>query len=241
MLNGFPGTNLPPAILDQPFNRTVVTGTNVSLRVICDGSLPMRYQWYLDDLPLAGRTNSWLPITNTLPSHSGPYQVVAMNNFGAVTSTVATLTVTPPPVKLTLVGISTNGFRFSFTSQTGVLYIVEFTDILPNGLWTQLERRFGIGGLEIVTDPSAGAGVRFYRVRALYAAPPRLRSISWSGGALTFGFPSVAGAVYVVQYKDYLDDPVWIELFHQTGDGSPISVIDPNPTGPSRFYRVKVE
>jgi hypothetical protein len=144
-------------------------------------------------------------------------------------------------VKLRPLAQATNGFRFSFTSLAGVLYIIEFTESLPNGTWTQLERRFGIGGLEIVTDPSAGAGVRFYRVRALYAPPPRLRSISWSGGALTFGFPSVVGAVYAVQYKDHLEDPVWLELFHQTGDGSPISVNDPNPTGPSRFYRVQVE
>jgi hypothetical protein len=123
----------------------------------------------------------------------------------------------------------------------GVIYIVEFTGTLPGGPWTQLERRVGVGGLEIVTDPSAGAGVRFYRVRALYAPPPRLRSIAWNGGSLSFGFPSVAGAIYVVQYKDTLSDPVWLELSRQTSDGSPISVNDSNPTGPSRFYRVQVQ
>jgi hypothetical protein len=123
----------------------------------------------------------------------------------------------------------------------GVIYIIEYAAALPNGPWSQLERRVGIGGLEIVTDPSPMAGVRFYRVRALYAPPPRLRSITPAGSGVSFGFPTVTGAIYVVQYKDHLEDPVWIELLRQTGDGSPISVLDSNPSGPSRFYRIKVE
>jgi hypothetical protein len=241
VLSGFPGTNLPPIILEQPYSRTVATGTNVGLAIICDGSLPMRYQWYLDGLPILNRTNSWLAFTNTQPSNSGPYQIVASNAYGSVTSAVATLTVLPPAVKLTSLGQGTNGFRFSFTSLAGVIYIVEYTSTLPNGPWIQLERRVGIGGLEIVTDPSAGSGVRFYRVRALYAPPPRLRSMNWTGGALNFGFPTVSGAIYIVQYKDHLEDPTWLELFRQTGDGSPLSITDSNPTGPTRFYRVKVE
>jgi hypothetical protein len=144
-------------------------------------------------------------------------------------------------VKLTSLGQTNGGFRFSFTSLAGVIYIVEYTSTLPNGPWTQLERRVGIGGLEIVTDPSAGGGVRFYRVRALYAPPPRLRSLNWSGGALSFSTPTVSGAIYIVQYKDHLEDSTWLELFRQTGDGSSLSITDSNPTGPSRFYRVKVE
>jgi hypothetical protein len=164
-----------------------------------------------------------------------------MNNYGSITSTVATLTVLPPAVKLTSLGQTNGVFRFSFTSLAGVIYIVEYTSILPNGPWTELERRVGVGGLEIVTDPSAGDGMRFYRLRALYAPPPRLRSLNWTGGALNFGFPTVSGANYIVQYKDHLEDPTWLELFRQTGDGSPLSISDSNPTGPSRFYRVKVE
>jgi hypothetical protein len=241
VLSGFPGTNLPPSILEQPYSRTVATGTNAGLAVICDGSLPMRYQWYLDSLPIANRTNSWLAFTNAQPSNSGPYLVVASNPYGSVTSAVAILSVPPPAVKLASVGQTTNGFRFSFTSLAGVIYIVEYTSTLPNGPWTQLERRVGIGGLEIVTDPSAGDGVRFYRVRALYAPPPRLRSINWTGNTLNFGCPTVSGAIYIVQYKDHLEDPTWLELFRQTGDGSPLSITDSNPTGPTRFYRIKVE
>jgi hypothetical protein len=63
-------------------------------------------------------------------------------------------------------------------------------------------------GVEIVTDPKAGGAGRFYRVRALFAPAPRMGSVSWGGGAMSFSVPTVPGPVYVVQYKEYLGDPV---------------------------------
>jgi hypothetical protein len=144
-------------------------------------------------------------------------------------------------VKLAPLGGSANGFRFSFISLPRVLYIVEFKPDLAAGVWTELERRFGIGGLEIVTDTSASDAARFYRVRALYAPSPSVRSVSWSGAAVNFSFPTVSGAVYVIQYKEHLADPVWLELSRQTGTGAPIFVNDPSPAAASRFYRIQVE
>jgi hypothetical protein len=190
---------------------------------------------------LAGQTNSWLVLSNTLPSNTGAYRVVVSNNFGTVSSPAATLTVSVPAVTLTPIGMDTNGFQFSFNSLAGVLYIVEYTNRLEAGTWMELERRFGVGGLETVTDNSASDEVRFYRVRGMYAPSPRLGSVSPSGGAVTFSFPTAAGAVYVVQYKDRLGDPDWLELSRQTGTGAPQVVNDPNPPAVSRFYRVKVE
>jgi hypothetical protein len=202
---------------------------------------PLHYQWYCNGEPVPGGTSNRLVFTNTQPTQSGAYQLVAMNDYGAVTSAVATLTVTVPAVQLKPLGVATNGFRFSFTSLAAVLYIVEFMDSLAAGTWTELERRFGVGGVEIVTDTSATGAARFYRVRALYAPSPRMGSLSWNGGAANFAFPTVPGAVYVVQYKEHLDDPVWLELSRQTGTGAPVVVTDPDPAGTSRFYRVRVE
>ena len=58
---------------------------------------------------------------------------------------------------------------------------------------------------------------------------------------MNFSFATVPGAVYAVQYKERLADPVWLELSRQTGTGEPIVVNDSNPAAPSRFYRVRVE
>ena len=112
---------------------------------------------------------------------------------------------------------------------------------MTTGTWTELERRFGAGGVELVTDASAGGAARFYRVRALYAPPPSMSTAAWTANTMSFGFPTVDGAIYVVEYKTNLADSVWLELSRQAGTGSPILVNDPNPPGPSRFYRVRVE
>ncbi len=45
----------------------------------------------------------------------------------------------------------------------------EYRDSLSAGPWVELERRFGLGGLEMVTDPQAPSATRFYRVRVLFA------------------------------------------------------------------------
>ena len=95
--------------------------------------------------------------------------------------------------------------------------------------------------MEIVTDPTAGGAARFYRVRALYAPAPTMGSVSWSGGAMSFSVPTVPGPIYVVQYKEHLDDSVWQELSRQPGTGLPIVITDPNPPAPGRFYRVQVQ
>jgi hypothetical protein len=95
--------------------------------------------------------------------------------------------------------------------------------------------------LETVTDTSAGGAMRFYRVRALYAPSPAMTSATWTGNAVSFVFPTVDGAIYVVQYKTNLTDSVWLELSRQTGTGAPIVMSDPSTPGPSRFYRVSVE
>jgi hypothetical protein len=118
---------------------------------------------------------------------------------------------------------------------------VGYKNSLDAGAWTELERRFGLGGLETVTDANAAGAMRLYRVRALYAPSPKMSAESWTGNAVNFNFPTVAGVIYVVQYKTNLNDSVWLELFRQSGTGAPIVVNDSNSAGASRFYRIKVE
>ena len=230
-----------PAFTVQPWDRNVASGTNVMLGGLVVGQPPVSFQWYCNGQALSGATSNWLVFANTQPAQSGAYQLVALNTYGATTSAVATLNVAVPPVRLAPLGPSVSGFRFSFTSLPRVLYIVEFKDTLAAVTWTELERRFGVGSLEIVTDTTASGAARFYRVRALYAPSPRMTATSWNGSALNFAFPTVFGAVYVIQYKDHLNDPAWQELSRQTGTGAPILVNDPSPAGPSRFYRIPVE
>jgi len=137
--------------------------------------------------------------------------------------------------------VASNGFSFTFQGIAGVIYVVEYKTDFAAASWIELERRHSAGGMELVTDPSAGDAMRLYRVRALYAAAPSLSRAAVAVGTVSFDFPTVPGAKYVVQYKTNLNDSAWFELFRQTGTGAPIVVNDPTAAEPSRFYRVKVE
>jgi sugar lactone lactonase YvrE len=232
---------IPPRIGRPPLGRTLKAGDHVVFNALAVGGLPLHYQWLRDGLPVAGQTNQTLTLTNAHPSEAGDYQLVAMNTFGSTTSAVATVTVNLPQPALKSPARGGGGFQFSFNSISGVIYVVEFTGALGSGTWTELERRFGIGGLEIVADASAGGGNRFYRVRALYAPSPKLAAAAWSGGSVNFNFATVAGAQYIVECTDQLAPPQWHELQTIVGTGSPVVFADPAPAVSQRFYRLRVK
>ena len=231
---------IPPRIARGPLGRTIVAGQSAVFNALAVGAPPLLYQWYRDGAPVAGQTNAWLALNNALPADGGNYQLVAMNAFGSATSTVAVITVPVPPPQFRVSLTQGSGFSFTFQSLSGVLYVIEWKSALAAGTWTELERRFGIGGLETVTDAAAGGATKFYRVRALYAPPPRMSSAAWMTNSMGFGVPTVDGAIYVVEYKTNLMDSAWQELSRQTGTGAPIVVQDSVAAG-SRFYRVRVE
>ncbi|MFO1514390.1 MAG: immunoglobulin domain-containing protein, partial [Verrucomicrobiota bacterium] len=229
-----------PRIARPPLGRTLKAGDNVVFNALAIGGLPLRYQWLLNGSPLAGKTNTWLALPNAHPSEAGDYQLVAMNDFGATTSVVATVTVSIPSPVLNSAMMTTDGFRFSFTSIAGVIYVVEYKDNLTAGAWNELERRFGAGGLETVRDDSPNAAGRFYRVRALYAPSPKLGAISESGSALNFSFATVEGAQYVVEYTDQLAPPTWQALQTISGTGSSVNVSNSVATIAQRFFRLRL-
>ena len=87
----------PPVITTPPGPATNVNfGGPASFSVTATGTtLPLTYQWYGNGRALPGATNQTLslfPVTGT----NGNYNVVVSNPGGAVTSSVVTLTVTPP-------------------------------------------------------------------------------------------------------------------------------------------------
>ncbi len=58
-------------------------------------------------------------------------------------------------------------------------------------------------------------------------------------GAFSTSVPTACGFVCALEFQDSLDDPVWTALQLVAGDGSVITLDDPNPTNPQRFYRVR--
>lgn len=88
-----PPTIIAPAISVQPTSQTVTAPATATFSVTATGTAPLSYQWYQNGKPVGGNSNSYTTgATDTSQSGQGVYVVVS-NGAGAVTSTVAILTV----------------------------------------------------------------------------------------------------------------------------------------------------
>lgn len=87
----------PPTITRQPTNIITIEGNTANFAVQVTGTAPLFYQWFFNTTPLIGRTSAAFSLGNAQLSDSGNYLVIVSNAFGAVTSSVATLTVNPRP------------------------------------------------------------------------------------------------------------------------------------------------
>ncbi|MFM2083135.1 MAG: hypothetical protein RL380_1826, partial [Verrucomicrobiota bacterium] len=90
--------NAAPVITAPPLAQTNSVGSNVSFSVGVSGSAPFAYQWRFNGTNLAGANTNTLSLANVQFTNGGNYTVVVTNNFGAVTSAVAALTVLSPPI-----------------------------------------------------------------------------------------------------------------------------------------------
>ncbi len=96
----------PPAFDVQPTNISVVVSSNGMFNPTLSGTLPMSFQWYFNNSPLAdggrisGSTNSTLNIASVQTNDGGNYFLVASNIVGVTTSSVAVLTpvILPPTI-----------------------------------------------------------------------------------------------------------------------------------------------
>ncbi len=90
----------PPVITNQPQSQVVYEGDTVSFRVGAFAGPPPTYQWQRNGSNLTGATNSDYAVHGATVNEAGGYTVVVSNQFGAVTSAVAVLTVQlrPPSI-----------------------------------------------------------------------------------------------------------------------------------------------
>jgi hypothetical protein len=87
---------VPPFIVTQPTNQTVITGSTATFVVTAGGSLPLSYQWTFFGTNLPGQTGTSLTLANVQSNQSGLYAVQVTNAYG-ITNSSAILTVSPAP------------------------------------------------------------------------------------------------------------------------------------------------
>jgi hypothetical protein len=90
-----------PSITTQPQSAAVYAGDTAQFAVASQGTQPLSYQWRLNTTNLlSGATNATLALTNLSLANAGSYDVVITNIAGGITSAVAVLTLTNPPVDI---------------------------------------------------------------------------------------------------------------------------------------------
>jgi pectate lyase len=160
---------LAPVVSTQPQSQTVLPGQNVSFSVVVIGASPLVYQWCFNtNTPLANATNASLTISNAQIANAGAYSVVVSNLFGAVTSSVAVLTLGSPTVRVVGSPELTNGvFHVLFAGAANQTYVIDrSTNVF--GPWEMSFTNLtsdsnGYFDLFDITSPAQAA--RFYRVR----------------------------------------------------------------------------
>ena len=97
---------LPPVLISQPTNVTVVVGGTASFTVIADGTPPLGYRWTVNGTNvLAWATGATITLTNAQAANAGYYQVAVSNAAGVRITQGAMLTVlSAPSLSVPLVG-----------------------------------------------------------------------------------------------------------------------------------------
>ncbi len=110
--------SLPPNIVTQPADQTnVLAGGYTSFAVGASGTPPLKYQWYHTDpnnlatnkVTWAVSNNASLNLTFIDPTNAGFYSVVVTNDYGSVTSRLASLVVVPSTMTAAFVPSWTKG------------------------------------------------------------------------------------------------------------------------------------
>lgn len=88
---------LPVSITSQPASVTLNSGTPLTLAVAATGTAPITYQWFKDNVAIAGATSATYAPGQVAVSHWGSYTVNVTNPQGTVTSAIANVMISAAP------------------------------------------------------------------------------------------------------------------------------------------------
>ncbi len=178
------GQLFSPMITSQPSSEELYPGKTARFNVSVVGAAPFTYQWFTTNgagnyTPLAnggnlsGATNSSLVITGVSTNNPARYRVTISNAIGAVTSTVASLTIAPP---------ATSAYELTLAADNPLAYWRLNDNTLPNpGPAYAYNEYGGYSGVYGVNTSNAANGI-------LGPTSPTFPGFETNNGALqTFG------------------------------------------------------
>ncbi len=155
---------VPPAITDDPTNRTVLQNDPVTFFASATGTAPLAYQWHKDGINIPGANSASFSLAAAQVSDEGAYSVVVTNLGGSATSLPAMLTVNTSFVLFAPTVRGDGAFEFRLLGRSNRNYTVEYTTDFSG--WTNVTNVTLSSAQATVIDPSASnASSRFYRAR----------------------------------------------------------------------------
>ncbi len=85
----------PPSIFTQPLSQTLLEGGSINLVVGAAGAKPLYYQWQSNGVNIAGANSTAYAVVGASTNQAGVYRVLVTNALGSITSSNATVTITP--------------------------------------------------------------------------------------------------------------------------------------------------
>ena len=163
---------LPPVLTTKPVSQVIQLGNSVTLSSAATGTPTLTYRWSRAGVPLSdnanvsGSSSNVLTILSVGSTNLGDYDIAVSNSCSVVHSAPATLSIQTITAPVIVNATASGGtFQFTFQTQTGVNYVIEYTDDLSAPTWVPLEIVEGDGDLRQAVDPLPDLAVRFYRVR----------------------------------------------------------------------------
>jgi hypothetical protein len=125
----FTPSNYAPMITAQPASVAESANATATFTVTAVGSATLSYQWYTNSVAVPGATTSSLAINNATTFENGTVlDVVVANGYGTVTSSNATLTVTPSFFTGGNLAVVRVGGAGQFVSSNGIaVHVDQFT------------------------------------------------------------------------------------------------------------------
>jgi Calx-beta domain/Immunoglobulin domain len=128
----FTGASAPPVIVSNPQSVGVVVGQSLNLSVGLISTLPVTYQWQLNNTNLPGFTNATFSRPNMSAALAGNYRVIVSNSAGALTSALANVSLAFVPT------IQVHPITQVLTLGSNVLFNVSATGSQPLSYqWTR--------------------------------------------------------------------------------------------------------
>ncbi len=115
---------VPPAILTQPSNSTILAGSTADFVASATGTGPLIYQWSFNGTVLPGATTNELRFSNVQASQAGSYVLLVTNLAGSVTSAAAQLKVLVSP-SASAPALTSSGVSISVSTVLGLNYLLE--------------------------------------------------------------------------------------------------------------------